>query len=125
MRIKYFTHNNAPLIQGETSELPSECRVSDNMDIKETIARFFRAGALNVPVYEPISAEEKEQMFDGLSEQELEDADLVEQKNFLDQVKDNLAQQDTVDSVKQEGSETTESVKQQEESTPADSAKAE
>ena len=44
MTIKYYTHQKPPVMKGEVSKLPSETRQSDTMDIKETIARFFRQG---------------------------------------------------------------------------------
>lgn len=92
--MKYYTHQKPPMIKGEVSELPSETRQSDAMDIKETIARFFRQGGV-IPTQldaSSLSAEEKEQLFDSPSEQELLDADLTEQTQYVKEIGEKLAQ---------------------------------
>lgn len=93
MTIKYYTHQKPPMIKGEVSSLPSETRQSDTMDIKETIARFFRQGG-QIPTQldaTSLTAEEKEQMFESPSEQELIDADLTEQAQYVKEVGEKLA----------------------------------
>lgn len=92
--MKYCTHQKPPMIKGEVSSLPSETRQSDNMDIKETIARFFRQGSV-IPTQldaSSLTAEEKEQLFDSPSEQELIDADLTEQTQYVKEIGEKLAQ---------------------------------
>lgn len=86
MTIKYYTHNNPPLLGGEVFKKESLTRQSDFIDIKDTIARFSRAGLINKPNYSPLTPDEKEELFDSLTDMELMDADLVEQKNFVDQI---------------------------------------
>lgn len=100
--MKYYTHQKPPVIKGEVSNNPSETRQSDDMDIKETIARFFRQGGV-IPQQlgaNDISAEEKEQMFDAPAESDLIDADLTEQRQYVKEVSEQLksasAKADTV-----------------------------
>lgn len=92
MTIKYHTIQNPPCLGGEISEEKSETRQSDNMDIKDTIARFFRDGGI-IPVQQgaqDLTSEEKEALFDSVSEQELMDADLTEQSQFVKEIQDNI-----------------------------------
>lgn len=92
MTIKYHTIQTPPCLQGEISKEKSETRQSDNMDIKETIARFFRDGGI-IPTQQgaqDLSADEKEALFDSVSEQDLIDADLTEQSQFVKEIQDNI-----------------------------------
>lgn len=93
--VKYYTHQNPPVLPGEVSSNPSETRQSDTMDIQETIARFFRQGGVIPQQLDATSltAEEKEAMFDAVSEDEIMDADLSEQKSFVDEVSGTLSKQ--------------------------------
>lgn len=90
--MKYYTHQKPPVIKGEVSEKPSETRQSDTMDIKETIARFFRQGG-QVPQQldaTSLTAEEKEQMFESPADSDLIDADLTEQRQYVKEVSEQL-----------------------------------
>lgn len=92
MTIKYHTIQTPPIIQGEISKEKSETRQSDNMDIKETIARFFRDGGV-IPTQQgaqDLTADEKEALFDSVTEQELIDADLTEQSQFVKDIEANI-----------------------------------
>ena len=86
MTIKYYTHNNPPKLLGEVFDKKTLTRQSDFMDIKDTIARFYKSGLLTKPVYGPLTDKEKEDMFDEITDSDIMDSDLVEQKDFVDQI---------------------------------------
>lgn len=92
MVIKYYTIQNPPCLGGEINKEKSETRQSDNMDIKDTIARFFRDGGI-IPTQlgaGDLSEDEKEALFDSTSEQDIIDADLTEQSQFVKEIQDNI-----------------------------------
>lgn len=124
MTIKYYTHNNPPLGLSEVeSKEPSETRQSDTMDIKETIARFFRNGG-TIPQQQgagDLTADEKEAMFDAPADTDLEDADISEQTQYVNDVLNTLNQNKEEQKAENEEKEA-DSAK---EVTPDDSAKAE
>lgn len=126
MTIKFYTIQNPPTgLAEEATKLPSETRQSDTMDIKETIARFFREGG-TIPQQQgasDLTADEKEQLFDAPSEIELEDADISEQTQYVSDVLNalNQSQQEQNVTEKEDVKEDNSAKKE----TPSDSAKAE
>lgn len=89
MVIKYYTHQNPPPILAEpVSQLPDECRQSDYVSLEHLFERFMVSGAsiTNYLGAQSLSAEEKEQLFEQVTEDELQDMDIVEQKAFVDNV---------------------------------------
>lgn len=96
--MKYYTLQKPPILKGEVSSLPSVTRQSDTMDIKETIASFFRQGGV-IPQQmraSDLTEEEREAIFDSPSEDELLDADIVDQKNYVEDVQGQIAKSQNV-----------------------------
>lgn len=99
--INYYTIQNPPVLGGEKTVSQSLTRQSDNMDIKELITRFFPYGYEAPAPFEHLTGAALDEVFDGVSDIELEDADLVEQKNFVEQVtaksNENISQEEKTD----------------------------
>lgn len=88
-KIKYFTHQNPPVCGAEVFLLPTETRESDNMNLDETIARFFPNGPQKFISASDLSVEDRDKLFDD-PEVELEEADISEQKAFINEVADKM-----------------------------------
>lgn len=89
MTIKYYTYQNPPPILAEPkSSLPDECRQSDYVSLENLFERFMVSGAsvTNYLGAQSLSAEEKEELFEQVTEDELQDMDIVDQKEFVDNV---------------------------------------
>lgn len=88
MVIKYYTHQNPPCLLGETFKEPSLTRESDYVSLENLFERFCLAG--RKPTYfkgaAELSAEEKDQILNQADYADLAEADLTEQKAFIDTV---------------------------------------
>lgn len=93
MTIKYYTLQSPPPVLAEpVSELPDECRQSDYIPLSNLLERFLSSGARLTQYLgsQSLSAEEKEKMFEQVDVDDLAEADLSEQKAFMDSVNDVL-----------------------------------
>lgn len=89
MVIKFHTIQDPPSVMPEPkSELPDMCRQSDNIELPTLIERFIASGAKYTEYMsaQALSAEEKEALFNGEDVSDLEEMDIVEQKDFIDNV---------------------------------------
>lgn len=88
MTINYYTHQNPPSLLGETFKEPTLTRESDYVSLENLFERFCLSG--HKPTYfkcaAELSAEEKDQILNQADYADLAEADLTEQKTFIDTV---------------------------------------
>lgn len=87
MKIKFQTQQTIPPYRGEIVDGKSETRQSDCMSIKDMLDKYYRQGAL-VKIYQganELSDEEKQVYYNEVSDLDLQDMDIVDQKAFVDE----------------------------------------